>query len=99
MLMFSAVESIKDRKMATEMMVRTSISPDATALFASCAYSTEAMARIVEGNEYAHHTRSNFFMAFLNRAGLQACFIFHTFSTCMDKTRGGSRIQTLGDTQ
>lgn len=71
----SAVESIKQRKMTTEMRVIISINPVDAVLFAACAYSTEAMARIVTGKEYAHHATLNFFMAFLNRPGLQICFM------------------------
>ncbi|KAL8104001.1 hypothetical protein AgCh_028285 [Apium graveolens] len=49
--MLSAVESITQRKMTTEMTVRMSINPVDAVLFAACAYSTEVMARNVRGKD------------------------------------------------
>ena len=59
-------------KMKTERTVRMNTSPEVTTPFTSCAYADEAMAKKVRGNEYAHHATLNFFIAFLNNAGLQA---------------------------
>lgn len=72
MSILSAVDSIKQMKMSTESTERTGTNPEAAMPFTSLAYAAAARAREVSGNEYPHHATLNFFIAFLNKAGLQA---------------------------
>lgn len=73
---FRAVRTIRMRKTETEIVHSAIISTCAAMLSTASAYCTEARARIVRGNEYAHHAKMNFFIDFLNRAGLDTCVGF-----------------------
>lgn len=72
LLVFIAVSITNPRKTNIESIDKTSINTEAMWPFSFCAYSEDAKATKVSGNEYAHHTTLNLLIDFLNRAGLQA---------------------------
>lgn len=73
-LELSAVITSKAKVTNTETAVSRSIKVCAMLPVTPCAYSVEASASTVNGNEYAHHAMLNFLIDFLNRAGLQTCY-------------------------
>lgn len=69
------VNTAKARDTTSEITDKTIINACGIPPFTSCAYRVEARARAVRGNEYAHHATLNFFMDFLNRVGLETCYL------------------------
>ena len=70
MLEWKAVTIINTKQSKKENTAKTIIIAWAVTSFTSSAYSTEAKANTVTGNEYPHHATWNFLIAFVNNTGL-----------------------------
>lgn len=73
MLELKRVKRKRAKMRNTDSVDRNSIIKCGMPPLTCCAYSAEANANEVTGNEYAHHATLNLLIDFLNSAGLHTC--------------------------